>query len=109
MEITGFSLSLSSYITHKCLHTLIKHTEWLILKECLRWAFIDLTAGPFSWGPAVGGEGVRTEFSLPNVGKTIGAVEGAFNSFSFTNTYLILCMHAYAICLALIDLLLVIK
>ncbi|KAA3471613.1 transmembrane protein [Gossypium australe] len=52
-------------------------------EECLtdtwigkdRWAFIDLTAGPFSWGPAVGGEGVRTELSLPNVGKTIGAVE----------------------------------
>ncbi|GMH11775.1 hypothetical protein Nepgr_013616 [Nepenthes gracilis] len=39
-----------------------------------RWAFIDLTAGPFSWGPAVGGEGVRTEQSLPNVEKTIGAV-----------------------------------
>ncbi|KAH7674620.1 hypothetical protein IHE45_08G086100 [Dioscorea alata] len=39
-----------------------------------RWAFIDLTAGPFSWGPAVGGEGVRTENSLPNVMKTIGAV-----------------------------------
>ncbi|KAL3533177.1 hypothetical protein ACH5RR_006698, partial [Cinchona calisaya] len=39
-----------------------------------RWAFIDLTAGPFSWGPAVGGEGVRTELSLPNVEKTIGAV-----------------------------------
>ncbi|XP_044471632.1 uncharacterized protein LOC123200512 isoform X2 [Mangifera indica] len=39
-----------------------------------RWAFIDLTAGPFAWGPAVGGEGVRTELSLPNVGKTIGAV-----------------------------------
>ncbi|XAR50712.1 hypothetical protein NMG60_11005111 [Bertholletia excelsa] len=39
-----------------------------------RWAFIDLTAGPFSWGPAVGGEGVRTELSLPNVGKTIGTV-----------------------------------
>lgn len=39
-----------------------------------RWAFIDLTAGPFSWGPAVGGEGVRTEISLPNVNKTIGAV-----------------------------------
>ncbi|KAG5564784.1 hypothetical protein RHGRI_000854 [Rhododendron griersonianum] len=38
-----------------------------------RWAFIDLSAGPFSWGPAVGGEGVRTELSLPNVGKTIGA------------------------------------
>ncbi|KAJ9145622.1 hypothetical protein P3X46_027985 [Hevea brasiliensis] len=39
-----------------------------------RWAFIDLTAGPFSWGPAVGGEGVRTDHSLPNVTKTIGAV-----------------------------------
>ncbi|ESQ42581.1 hypothetical protein EUTSA_v10012595mg [Eutrema salsugineum] len=39
-----------------------------------RWAFIDLTAGPFSWGPSVGGEGVRTELSFPNVGKTIGAV-----------------------------------
>lgn len=40
-----------------------------------RWAFIDLTAGPFSWGPAVGGEGVRTELSLPTVEKTIGAVQ----------------------------------
>ncbi|XP_004513128.1 uncharacterized protein [Cicer arietinum] len=38
-----------------------------------RWAFIDLSAGPFSWGPAVGGEGVRTEASLPNVERTIGA------------------------------------
>ncbi|CAK9138375.1 unnamed protein product [Ilex paraguariensis] len=52
------------------------HTECLtdtwIGKD--RWAFIDLSAGPFSWGPAVGGEGVRTELSLPNVEKTIGAV-----------------------------------
>lgn len=39
-----------------------------------RWAFIDLSAGPFSWGPSVGGEGVRTDISLPNVGKTVGAV-----------------------------------
>lgn len=39
-----------------------------------RWAFIDLSAGPWSWGPAVGGEGVRTELSLANVEKTIGAV-----------------------------------
>lgn len=54
-----------------------------IHEECLtdtwigknRWAFIDLSAGPFSWGPAVGGEGVRTESSLPNVEKTIGAVQ----------------------------------
>ena len=49
----------------------------MIINYRCRWAFIDLTAGPFSWGPAVGGEGVRTELSLPNVGKTIGAVEGA--------------------------------
>ncbi|XP_027193120.1 uncharacterized protein [Cicer arietinum] len=41
-----------------------------------RWAFIDLSAGPFSWGPAVGGEGVRTEASLPNVERTIGATAG---------------------------------
>ncbi|KAL5699775.1 hypothetical protein ACHQM5_030632 [Ranunculus cassubicifolius] len=39
-----------------------------------RWAFIDLSAGPFSWGPSVGGEGVRTNISLPGVEKTIGAV-----------------------------------
>ncbi|CAO2817853.1 unnamed protein product [Amaranthus hypochondriacus] len=39
-----------------------------------RWAFIDLSAGPFTWGPAVGGQGVRTEESLPNITKTIGAV-----------------------------------
>lgn len=43
---------------------------------CIRWAFIDLNGGPFSWGPAVGGEGVRTELSLPNVEKTVGAVQG---------------------------------
>lgn len=47
-------------------------TDTWIGKE--RWAFIDLSAGPFSWGPAVGGEGVRTELSFPNVQKTIGAV-----------------------------------
>ncbi|XP_078443287.1 uncharacterized protein LOC144712828 [Wolffia australiana] len=42
-----------------------------------RWAFIDLTVGSFSWGPTVGGEGVRTELSLPNVEKTLGAVSEA--------------------------------
>ncbi|KAJ8445222.1 hypothetical protein Cgig2_024428 [Carnegiea gigantea] len=39
-----------------------------------RWVFVDLSAGPCTWGPAVGGQGVRTEQSLPNVTKTIGAV-----------------------------------
>ncbi|KAK1266418.1 hypothetical protein QJS04_geneDACA000598 [Acorus gramineus] len=45
------------------------------LKKMTLWAFIDLTVGPFSWGPAVGRKGVRTEHSLPNVGKTSGAVK----------------------------------
>jgi len=39
-----------------------------------RFAFVDLSAGPFTWGPSVGGDGVRTELSLPNVAKTVGAV-----------------------------------
>ncbi|KAL3931723.1 MAG: hypothetical protein SGPRY_001003, partial [Prymnesium sp.] len=32
-----------------------------------RLAFVDLSAGPFQWGPAVGGEGVRTLSSLPDL------------------------------------------
>lgn len=45
-----------------------------------RWALVDLSAGPFSWGPLVGGEGVRTEASLPSVEKyfkdvNLGALE----------------------------------
>ncbi|CAN6244295.1 unnamed protein product [Urochloa humidicola] len=52
------------------------HTECLtdiwIGRE--RFAFVDLSAGPFAWGPSVGGDGVRTELSLPNVAKTVGAV-----------------------------------
>ncbi|XP_047090256.1 uncharacterized protein LOC124702177 [Lolium rigidum] len=39
-----------------------------------RFAFVDLSAGPFAWGPAVGGDGVRSELSLPNVAKTVGSV-----------------------------------
>ena len=31
-----------------------------------RFAWIDLAAGPFAWGPSVGGEGVRTHSSLPD-------------------------------------------
>ncbi|KAI3919288.1 hypothetical protein MKW98_030424 [Papaver atlanticum] len=41
-----------------------------------RWPFIDFSAGPFTWGPSVGGEGVHTVHSSPNVTKTIGAVAG---------------------------------
>lgn len=50
---------------------------------CSRWAFIDLSAGPFSWGPAVGGDGVRTEASLPNVERTIGSASGSNDVFDF--------------------------
>ena len=31
-----------------------------------RFAWVDLAAGPFAWGPVVGGEGVRTHSSLPD-------------------------------------------
>ncbi|RVW94086.1 hypothetical protein CK203_038225 [Vitis vinifera] len=41
--------------------------------ECLTDTWIGKDR-PFLLGPAVGGEGVRTELSLPNVKKTIGAV-----------------------------------
>lgn len=58
--------------------------QWYLL--CIRWAFIDLNAGPFSWGPAVGGEGVRTEISLPNVEKTVGAVQGD-DDFNLAKAY----------------------
>jgi hypothetical protein len=32
-----------------------------------RFAFIDLSAGPFEWGPAIAGEGIRSRFTLPKV------------------------------------------
>uniref|UniRef100_A0A0D9VFU6 DUF7906 domain-containing protein n=1 Tax=Leersia perrieri TaxID=77586 RepID=A0A0D9VFU6_9ORYZ len=68
---------------HDILESALKSSDLKGLHaECLtdmwigrdRFAFIDLSAGPFSWGPAVGGDGVRTELSLPNVAKTVGAV-----------------------------------
>jgi hypothetical protein len=61
---------------------------------CIRWAFIDLSAGPFSWGPAVGGEGVRTELSLPNVAKTIGAVSGTADT-SLINAHSFVCTDVH--------------
>lgn len=73
---------------------------WLVKYTCSRWAFIDLTAGPFSWGPAVGGEGVRTEYSLPNVTKTIGAVTGNYDNDSHDHSFL---MHREGNHVLLID------
>ncbi|GBG76682.1 hypothetical protein CBR_g22899 [Chara braunii] len=40
--------------------------SWVSLE---RVAFMDLTAGPFFWGPMVKGEGVRGENSLPSMEK----------------------------------------
>jgi hypothetical protein len=66
--------------------------------DCIRWAFIDLSAGPFSWGPAVGGElSVRTELSLPNVEKTIGAVSGTADT-SLINAHSFVCTDMRAPC-----------
>ncbi|KAG0568443.1 hypothetical protein KC19_6G020200 [Ceratodon purpureus] len=47
-----------------------------------RWAFIDLSAGPFTWGPTVGGEGVRVERSLPSVDDSFGPHAGISNGAS---------------------------
>lgn len=55
----------------------------LYLLLLVRWAFLDLTACPFSWGRTVGGEGVRTKINLPNVEKTIGAVVGNYMTCLF--------------------------
>lgn len=33
----------------------------------LRFAFLDLSAGPVEWGPIIGGEGVRSKESIPEV------------------------------------------
>ena len=41
-----------------------------------RWAFVDLSAGPFSWGPSVGGVGVRTEHTLPSVDNLLATLSG---------------------------------
>eukprot|EP00899_Mesostigma_viride_P023409 jgi/Mesvir1/4252/Mv22219-RA.2 len=37
---------------------------WMATK---RYAFIDLSAGPFEWGPMVGGGGLRTKDTIPRV------------------------------------------
>ncbi|EGG17854.1 hypothetical protein DFA_08855 [Cavenderia fasciculata] len=34
-----------------------------------RFTFIDLTAGPFEWGPAIGGTGLKSNISLPKIPK----------------------------------------
>nr|XP_024395234.1 uncharacterized protein LOC112291681 isoform X2 [Physcomitrium patens] len=44
-----------------------------------RWAFLDLTAAPFTWGSTVGGEGVRVERSLPSVDESFGPHSTEYN------------------------------
>ena len=36
-----------------------------------RLAWIDLTAGPFTWGPSAGGVGARTHATLPSVSEMV--------------------------------------
>ncbi len=53
------------------------------LEDCLvhtwvghgRWIYMDLTAGGFDWGPALGGEGVVTPSSLPSAGDYFATVQ----------------------------------
>lgn len=40
-----------------------------------RWIYMDLTAGGFDWGPALGGEGVVTPSSLPSAGDYFATVQ----------------------------------
>ncbi|KAJ1620274.1 hypothetical protein T492DRAFT_915279 [Pavlovales sp. CCMP2436] len=42
-----------------------------------RLGFLDLSAGPFSWGPVVGGEGVRTAASFPDSHDLLAASPAA--------------------------------
>lgn len=44
----------------------ISHTKKIFMIN-FRFAFLDLTAGPFEWGPIIGGEGVRSFDSKPKV------------------------------------------
>ena len=40
-----------------------------------RASFVDLSAGPFAWGPLVGGEGLRNVRDLPDVDLRFGGLE----------------------------------
>jgi hypothetical protein len=47
-------------------------TRLILSSPGCRFAWIDLTAGPFSYGPVVGGEGLRTDGSVPDVEQMFG-------------------------------------
>ncbi len=53
------NIALNSYTQESCLVD-----NWL---GHGRVAFMDLSAGPFHWGPIVGGEGVRTNHTFPHL------------------------------------------
>ena len=40
-----------------------------------RASFVDLSAGPFAWGPLVGGEGLRNVRDLPDVDLRFGGLD----------------------------------
>lgn len=68
------------YLVNDLLAT--RSPSWSFNVLPFRWAFIDLTAGPFTWGPTVGGEGVRTERSLPSVDSSFGPHYVGFNGIA---------------------------
>lgn len=49
--------------------TMLPTCENTIWASKRRFAFIDLTAGPVSYGPQVGGDGIFTELSLPRLDR----------------------------------------
>ena len=60
MEATGGEEWKRSFSTSGCIVDTWVGQKW-------RLAWIDLSAGPFWWGQTVGGEGLRTEVSVPEV------------------------------------------
>lgn len=45
----------------------VDNNNFYLFFENIRHIFLDLTAGPFEWGPIIGGEGVRSKASVPRV------------------------------------------
>ena len=84
-----------SYIVMRSVHYVFTNTCSHAVDNLwtVRWAFIDLTAGPFTWGPTVGGEGVRVEHSLPSVDISFGSHSGSLMILKNFSTYLELHSH----------------
>lgn len=47
-----------------------------------RYLWVDLTAGPFQWGPVMGGTGLRDVHSLPSMQRLFGHLPNSTGSKS---------------------------